>query len=448
MRSRQDSIPARRAVRGWPVGLAVLALTAATATAQPPSLEPRVVVGKCVSPQGTLLQREQADSTWASLGPKDEIHSRDLLLALPGVRATLDLSEGVRLGLWGSLPELTRFPVLESAVILHDSRAYDLDITLDRGRVVLANRKKKGAVRIWVRLPGTAWDLTLPAAGDEVALELTGGKQPGVTFDKDARRGQGPLMVLALHVLKGSLTLKIGDREYALDAPPGPAYFHWDSAAGPGGGPHVRKSNPEWADAAAEKKLPAALRKEIAGLPQFGGGESVAEALAQRLRSADKLPQAEADARRRLAIYALGAVDNLQGLTDALAEAPGAVTRQAAVETLRHWIGRGPGRDRRLYRFLVQRQKYAEAQAETVLQLLHSPFDADRAETYETLIAYLRHSRLAVRELARWHLYRLAPAGRKIPYDAGAAEAERIKGYEAWKKLIPSGKLPPAEAPK
>ena len=58
------------------------------------------------------------------------------------------------------------------------------------------------------------------------------------------------------------------------------------------------------------------------------------------------------------------------------------------------------------------------------MQLLHSPFDLDRPETYDALIAYLRHSRLPVRELARWHLYRLVPAGRKIVYDAAASEAD------------------------
>jgi hypothetical protein len=149
----------------------------------------------------------------------------------------------------------------------------------------------------------------------------------------------------------------------------------------------------------------------------------------------------------------MGAVDDLQGLTDALADPKSAVLRETAVEALRHWIGRNEEQDLKLYRFLVQRQEYPEAQAETVLQLLHNPFALDRPETYETLIAYLRHSRLAVRELARWHLYRIVPAGRKIAYDAAAAEnmAERQKAYEAWKKLIPSGKLPPtapAPAPK
>jgi hypothetical protein len=50
-----------------------------------------------------------------------------------------------------------------------------------------------------------------------------------------------------------------------------------------------------------------------------------------------------------------------------------------------------------------------------------------------------------VRELAWWHLYRLAPAGRSIRYDPAGPDAERDKAQAEWKKLIPSGQLPPRE---
>ena len=59
------------------------------------------------------------------------------------------------------------------------------------------------------------------------------------------------------------------------------------------------------------------------------------------------------------------------------------------------------------------------------------------------MIALLKHSKLPVRELARWHLVRLAPAGKKIDFDAAAPEADRQKAYEQWRALIPEGQLPP-----
>jgi hypothetical protein len=59
---------------------------------------------------------------------------------------------------------------------------------------------------------------------------------------------------------------------------------------------------------------------------------------------------------------------------------------------------------------LIER-KVPAADAENILQLLHSFSDADLAqpETCEVLIDYLAHARLAIRGLAYWHLYRLVP---------------------------------------
>jgi len=63
--------------------------------------------------------------------------------------------------------------------------------------------------------------------------------------------------------------------------------------------------------------------------------------------------------------------------------------------------------------------------------------------TYEVLIGLLGHSKVAVREVARWHLVRLAPTGKKINFDAAAPEAQRQKAVEEWRALIPAGQLPP-----
>ena len=77
------------------------------APGQGPGPEPRVGVGQCVSPHGTVLHRRAPGLAWEPLGPKDRVFSRDTLLALPGVRGNLDTQDGgLRLTLWGNLPEL------------------------------------------------------------------------------------------------------------------------------------------------------------------------------------------------------------------------------------------------------------------------------------------------------------------------------------------------------
>jgi hypothetical protein len=144
----------------------------------------------------------------------------------------------------------------------------------------------------------------------------------------------------------------------------------------------------------------------------------------------------------------MGAVDDLSRLTDALGDASGEV-RELAVYALRHWIGTGPKEDKELYQFLVKQKKYSPAQAEIVVQLLHGFGDnaLSQKETFETLIAYLKHSKLAIRELAWWHLVRVYPDGKKIAYDPNAAAADREKSAQEWQKLVDDGKLPRTTKP-
>jgi hypothetical protein len=128
-----------------------------------------------------------------------------------------------------------------------------------------------------------------------------------------------------------------------------------------------------------------------------------------------------------------------------LANAKHADTWDYGVRALRHWIGRGPGQDMKLYNGLIKEAKMSELEAETVLQLLHS-FGEDQLthpELYEVLIDFLDHDKLAIRGLAHWHLYRLVPEGQKIAYSPLDPKESRMKPIQEWKKLIPPGKLPP-----
>jgi len=51
---------------------------------------------------------------------------------------------------------LSPSPVLQSEAVLHDSRGYDLDVSLREGRIILTNTKEKGPAKVWLRLPGFA----------------------------------------------------------------------------------------------------------------------------------------------------------------------------------------------------------------------------------------------------------------------------------------------------
>jgi hypothetical protein len=401
----------------------------------------RVAVGKHVSATGMLLARE-AGKAWQVVKQGADVFSGDMLVGLPG--AVIDSKNGgARLTLLSDLDGTSPFPVLEAAVVLHASTANDLDFTLDRGRVELGNRKAKGTAKVGARVRKETWELTLGEAGSRIGLEMYGRWPKGIFFSKDGK--EEPTAELVLIVLKGSVDVKLGTRQLGMSAPPGPAYFHWDSGAGADAGPQRLEKLPIWADPDAKPSPDAKERaarlekfqKELAGKAP----EAVIAGLLKSKNAGDL----------RVGAIALGATDNLAGLHDALNSTDSAELRDNAVMALRHWIGRKASQDLALYNLLVNEKKYPPAQAMIVLRLLHSFGEADtgRPETYEALIAYLTHDRLAIRELARWQLYRLVPATKDvpstmkaIPYDAAAPVKDREAAQEKWRKLVPEGKLP------
>jgi hypothetical protein len=396
----------------------------------------RVTVGRSLSPAALIWRRAEPGGDWQAVADNGAVTSEDLLLGLPGA-AVEGKSGAIRLTLQGDLGGDSPYPIIETAVVLHDDPAADLDFTLDRGRVDVGNQAK-GSGKVKVRCQGETWNLIL-APGARAALEVYGHWPRGMPFTKEPKPDHRPLATLIVLALKGEADLKHGGQQYAMTAPPGPALFRWDNVAGPEDTPHRLDKLPAWAE--PDKNLPPAAQEKKAALERLrrlAAGKGPRAAIAEFLNSNNPYD-------RRVAVLGLGALDDLKGLADALDHAQHPDIWENAALALRHWIGRGPGQDLKLFRMLTDEAKIPPGQAETILQLLHSFSDADRAkpETFELLIGYLNHDRLAIRGLAHWHLTRLVPAGKDIQYDPLAPEAERRRAQQAWKKLIPSGQLPP-----
>lgn len=411
----------------------------------PESSEPRVPGGKVIESAG-LVASPGVGEPYQRVRTGEEVYTRDLLMVLPGLKAVIEpRPKSVLLTLAGNLPGLSDSPVLESAITIHDSRTYDLDISIIRGRYIIKNNKEKGAAKIWLRTRSGV-EFTLPEPGDEAALEVYGRWPAGVPFRLKPRPDEAPVVFWDLLVLKGNLDIKWGKNAWSMSAPPGPSYFHGDSVTGPdASGPQRRAKVPAWADSEAPQPEEAKLvRAVVDKYREVMKSRSELEAGAEMLAAAIKDKTDRGREARRMWVHAMAAMDNIELVADSLGDSRFEDMRKSAVVALRHWIGANAGRDEKLYYVLVENLAYSKAEAATVMQLLHSPFVADQPETYETLIAYLKHSKVAVRELAAWHLYRLAPAGRKIKYNAAGTVKELEAAAEAWKTLIPAGDLPPA----
>ena len=112
---------------------------------------------------------------------------------------------------------------------------------------------------------------------------------------------------------------------------------------------------------------------------------------------------------------------------------------------IRHWLGREPGQSIRFFEHLTKAEKYTPIQAKNLIHLFNGIEAEKRRQpgTYDLLIQALDHGKMPARELAHWHLVRLAPDGKSIAYDAAGTEAQRQEAIAAWRRLIPEGELPP-----
>jgi hypothetical protein len=288
-----------------------------------------------------------------------------------------------------------------------------------------------------VRLHDKAGEITLKTPGSRLGIEMFGRWPAGSTFNKNGGSTEGPSLHLIFLVFNGEVDMKTERRQVSMTAPKGPAMLTWDNVSGTDPSPQYLEKLPDWA---AEDQPTAEARAKIARLNELVklvATKSIGEAIETFLTSDD--PD-----KRRIAVFAMGATDDLRGLGVALTNAKNLDLWNHAVVALRHWLGRGPGQDMKLYNGLIKEGKFKPIDAEAVIQLLHGFSDTDlrHPETYETLIDYLRHDRLALRGLAYWHLARLVPAGKDLGYNPLDEKDKRQAAIAKWQKLVPRGELP------
>jgi hypothetical protein len=394
--------------------------------------------GKNASAKGLLVRREgPVGSPWIVVDEKQGLPAGNMLLGLPGTM--IDSANGaVHVNMRSDLDSTSPFPVVENAIILNDNPKVDLDFVLDRGRVDVTNTKKEGAAHVVVHVRKDNFELTLSEPGTQVALEVYGRWPAGTKFTKAPGPKDVPTTHLIFLVLKGEVFLKHAHHQFTLKAPPGAAFIQWDSVTGLDDGPESLKELPAWASSGTTDSEKAKRRKaSLEKLQTAVASKPIGEVLEGMLESDDPTD-------RHVAVYTMGATDDLARLGKALRETKHHDVWDSGVVALRHWIGRGPGQDQILYARLLD-NKFTPVQAETVMQLLHNFSDEEltQPEVYHSLMDFLDNENRAIRGLAYWHLIRLVPEGQKFGYNPLEGKPERAAAIEKWRKLIPKGKLPP-----
>jgi hypothetical protein len=418
----------------------------------PPSKE-RVAAGTnhAVEGHADLLLARGADG-WRRLTPRAAVTTAEPLVCLPGAAAELRLTAGARLALRGLTPELARHPVmsflLDSAVTLHKpAPGIDVDLTLHRGRVYISQDKPEGRVVVRVRFADQAWDLTLHGPGTEVGLDLN----PLAPREADPRDVE-PQADAVLKLLKGEADLKIDFHVYKMAAPPGPCALAW-SNRGPRTlapqrivGDGLKSVLDIWSKDAADTPAARAVQKALADLAAAWGDRKPEAVLAEAVAG----PEA---ARRHAAVLALAAVGDLPRLLDVLDDSDPAhqADRDLAVFALRRYLSRGPEAGKAVYDPKAQAgalvdKKFKTREAATVADLLYDFPErvAQSPETYQLLLGMMsQEGRVALRELAWWHLARMAQPVKLPEYNAAWPADKRRAAVADVQKLLDERKLPP-----
>jgi len=428
--------------RGLVLGLVALQLASASPVSE--ARQPvRVIVAQAHSPDATFSSRPAQGNQFHTLTENENLFAGDLIVSLPGGVVT-SKNGAVNLKSLSDFDGRSPLPILETAFSLNEPKDADFDFVLDRGRVDLTNIKNEGPASVKLRFWDQVWSIVLDEPNTRVAVELCGRWPSGTRF-KVAERGSDPakhstpVATLVLLVLKGSATVNLSGVTLVLKEPPGPAELRWDSLAGARPQPLKLEKLPEWGD--PESKLSEQGKKVAAAIERFRKTRATDpdKAIDSFLNSSDPIEQ-------RIALVSLGAQDELPKMGKALSEAKSMEEWDFGITILRHWLGRSRGQDQKLYSTLVELRGYTSEEAKTIVQMLFgfSEVDIKQPETYEVLIDYLIHERPGIRNLAVWHLVRLYPPGKSIAFKPNASKSECEKVHEAWKKLIPMGKVPPA----
>ena len=394
--------------------------------------------------------------------------TNDQLMSLPGYASEVWMDNGLHLLLRGHLREFTppeaqaMDHLQESVIVLHKpkNKDADVDLTLLRGRFYLLTHNAKDARGIVVRLrfEKKVWDLTLHP-DSEVVIDLFKLRQAGV-----------PLAVLKLFLLRGTAGLAAEHDNFPALSVPGTAQFHWDSTNPNAYNPRqISKQDLDYATRTLFPKRPILNSTHASGMERalkaVMAPMTVDRSPLVALQEVLEKPGIEKPYEHRLAIYCLGAMDEIREIMNILgkADVPDSPDRKIAIVALRRWLDRGPEQSQELFDSksgtgLLTKMSYTRDEAGRIMALLSDPtFEQifnPKEHYYEDAAQDLASEKVAIAELARWRLANLAIGMFKLKmpkleaFIAALPRSERVAAMREVLEKVNEGVLPPPESGK
>jgi hypothetical protein len=424
-------------------------------------LKDRVAAGNYVGAASTdepsiLVAKKAEGEGWKRVTRGNLVYTSDTLVALPGYTAVVgNSSRGVTLSLRGHVREFTLYAkqqyLGESAVVLHKNDKFDLDLTLLRGRVYLRNNKDKGEAKVRLRFQSEVWDLTLESKGTEVGVDLFQAYSP----DLDGRADEEPDAEVLLCLFQGEMELKVDPyKSYNKEAdPPKEVLVQWSSRYKVQEPRLLDKAPYYWDKVSPSREVVAQSRRDeirdmntaLKSLELLSRDKTIDVALRESLEKSEI-------ASRKLAIYCLGAIDDLGKLIEVLGDENPEhwIDRDAATWTLLRWVSRRAGQGKRIYdpktgTGVLTSMKFRKSEAETIFEMLYDFNFADwnKADTFEALSRYLAHRRVAIAQLAFARLVQMARGAKLPPFNAASPQDDRERYAKQIDEMISKKQLPP-----
>jgi hypothetical protein len=419
-----------------------------------------------------LLQAKPKGAGWERV--ENKVDSGRPLLSLSGSKSVVALDTGVELTLWGNLPEQTLdYSVLESRAIVHSSvPQLDSDLTLERGRIILRNKKAQGKdalIRVRFNDPTQNkeefFDIVLNGAGAAVVVDRACGLDSNEPFFEDSKdpNRKGPTAIMKVFAYELSANVRSGDAWYFVSKMQQPLLERSSLVGKPvipekavlppwiNGMPDLkdegdrlaRKKSIEAHDKLA--KIPDTRRIDVALAEVYQTAQTNAQ---KEMAGGKPLPSLDTFTLWRHAIRCSAAVDDVSTIYEEFAQPLTPIfIRGLDLQALQQWIAWNRDQDYQLLKAI--RISHPRTVSVKIMELFHgmSTDDASKPATYQHLIENLNNDVLPIRTLSHWHLLNLAPAGGKIAYDPAMPQGQRRLAVSEWMNLIPQGQLPRAGPP-
>jgi hypothetical protein len=414
-------------------------------------------------PDITLQRDSDKDKgTWDRLWTSNtKVSSVRPVMSLPVSRGNIQINKGPHLTLWGSSPDIWPLGfIFESQVQLYKHALLDLDMAINRGRIIVKYARTDGKpsmVRIRFENPTQkkqeAFTVALLDKDAEVMIDRAAYLRPGEPFYEDKANANriGPVVDFHFVFLGGTAYFHWAGNSELVDATKVPKHIQWSSIQGTTRA-QEDATKPDW----------------LLAKPKQGDPKLRAEALAASERLAKNLQGKQLDvvlqealesdnaSSRRLALFCYTALDEYTKPIEFLdKDDPRASDlRQMSIYALRHWMAQASDHEYKVYEAF--RGLYKGVVAKKLMELLHglTPEEEANPVTWQRLIDNLNNDVLPMRELSAWTLQsalamRNQNAAKLIAtrYSAVAPQDVRMQVQRELRVMIPPGQVPMQPAP-